>query len=217
MENIFLMSRGPWDQDDLRAGMLPTVLIGTAVTVVDQSSFRPDIYYVSPTQVNVLVPASLAAGPATIRLINDGLAGPAIDIALDPVAPALFQLTGTQVVELSCWLRTWMAASSVRTLPRAAAKWWCSTPRAWVQRCLLPFPTCFRTAAAFIARMADFQVWMNGAPVPAARILYAGVSPPYAGLFQINLRIPDDAPADPEIRCGFPERMSLPGGILPLR
>jgi uncharacterized protein (TIGR03437 family) len=68
-----------------------------------------------------------------------------------------------------------------------------------------------------IARMADFKVWLNGAEVPAARILYAGISPPYAGLFQINLRIPDDAPADPEIRCGFAESVSLPGGILPIR
>jgi len=36
-------------------------------------------------------------------------------------------------------------------------------------------------------------------------------------LFQINLRIPDDAPADPEIRCGFPEQMSQAGTVLPLR
>jgi hypothetical protein len=45
----------------------------------------------------------------------------------------------------------------------------------------------------------------------------AGISPPYAGLFQINLRIPEDAPSDPEIRCGFPERMSLAGSTLLIR
>jgi uncharacterized protein (TIGR03437 family) len=60
-------------------------------------------------------------------------------------------------------------------------------------------------------------VWLNGAPVPAARIFYAGISPPYAGLFQINLRIPEDAADDSEIRCGFPGKMSLPGSILPIR
>jgi uncharacterized protein (TIGR03437 family) len=78
-------------------------------------------------------------------------------------------------------------------------------------------PNRLPDGAATIARLTDFQVWLNGLRVPAARILYAGISPPYAGLFQINLRVPDDAPADPEIRCGFPEQMSRPGGILPVR
>jgi uncharacterized protein (TIGR03437 family) len=78
-------------------------------------------------------------------------------------------------------------------------------------------PNLLPDGPAQIAGLADFQVWLNGVPVPAAQILYAGISPPYAGLFQINLRIPDDAPEDPEIRCGFPNVMSQPGGILPIR
>src|ERR1700682_2532016 len=49
--------------DDLRAGMLPTVLIGTGVRVFI-NRILVNIYYVSPTQVNVLVPASLVPGPA---------------------------------------------------------------------------------------------------------------------------------------------------------
>jgi len=78
-------------------------------------------------------------------------------------------------------------------------------------------PNRLPASAASIARRADFTVWLNAVPVPAERILYAGISPPYAGLFQINLRVPEDAPPDPEIRCGFPEIMSLPGAVLPIR
>jgi len=83
--------------DDLRAGTLPTVLTGTGVRVLI-NHVPANVYYVSPAQVNVLVPASLVAGPATIQLVNDGLAGPAVEIVLDPVAPAMFQLSGNVVL-----------------------------------------------------------------------------------------------------------------------
>jgi uncharacterized protein (TIGR03437 family) len=196
--------------DDLRAGMLPSVLIGTAVRVVI-NHIPADMYYVSPTQVNVLVPASLAAGPATIQLINDGLAGPPINIVLDPVAPAMFQISGTA---LAAHLDGSLVSSDApahrgEIVVLYATGLGVTAPPA--------VPDALPDRVAWLARLADFRVWLNGSPIPAVRILYAGNSPPYAGLFQINLRIPDDAPVDPEIRCGFLESMSQPGGILPIR
>jgi uncharacterized protein (TIGR03437 family) len=152
------------------------------------------------------------AGPATIQLINDGLAGPEIKIVLDPIAPAMFQLDGTIV--LAAHLDGTLVTSDAparrgEVVVIYATGLGMTAPPA--------IPNRLPEGAASIARLADFQVWLNGAPLPSNRILYAGISPPYAGLFQINLRIPDDAPADPEIRCGFPEKMSLPGGILPVQ
>lgn len=197
--------------DDLRAGMLPTVLIGTSVRVLI-NHLPADIYYVSPTQVNVLAPVSLAAGPATIQLINDGLAGPAIHILLDPIAPALFQLNGTVVLAAHLDGAVISADAPARrgeVVVVYATGLGPTVPPATPNR--LP------DAAAPIARLGDFQVRLNGVPVASTGILYAGISPPYAGLFQINLRVPDDAPEDPEIRCGYPEEMSPPGGILPIR
>src|SRR5438045_1833782 len=83
--------------DDLRAGILPTALIGTGVQVLI-NHLPANIYYVSPMQVNVLAPVSLATGPATIQLVNNGLAGPAVSIMLDAIAPAMFQLNGPAVL-----------------------------------------------------------------------------------------------------------------------
>jgi uncharacterized protein (TIGR03437 family) len=197
--------------DDLRAGTLPTVLIGTGVRVLI-NHLPANIYYVSPTQVNVLAPVSLAAGPATIQLINDGLAGPAIEIRLDPVAPALFELSGTVVLAAhldGTVISPDTPAHRGEVVVVYATGLGPTTPPAIANQ--LP------DGAAPVARLEEFQVWLNGASVAATEVLYAGISPPYAGLFQINLRIPVDAPADPEIRCGFPEQMSQPGGILPLR
>ncbi|MBI4874531.1 MAG: hypothetical protein HY822_07855 [Acidobacteria bacterium] len=41
---------------------------------------------------------------------------------------------------------------------------------------------------------AGVSVTLGGRPVAASDILYAGATPGFAGLYQLNLRIPDDAP-----------------------
>lgn len=197
--------------DDLRGGTLPTVLIGTGVRVLI-NHLPAFIYYVSATQVNLLAPGSLTAGPATIQLVNDGLAGPAIDIVLDPVAPAMIELDGPTV--LAAHLDGTVVSPAAPARRGEVVVVYATGLGPTVP---LVIPGNLPDRAAPIARLADFRVWLNGAPVPATAILYAGISPPYAGLYQINLRIPDDAPADPEIRCGFPDWMSQPGGILPIQ
>jgi len=184
--------------DDLRAGMLPTVLIGTGVRVL-VNHVPADVYYVSPTQVNVLVPVSLVPGPATIQLINNGLAGPQINIVLDPMAPALFQLSGMEV--LAAHLDGTIISADA---PARRGEWVVVYATGLGPTAPPAIPDRLPEGPAPLARLADFEVWLNGVRVPAAGIFYAGISPPYAGLFQINLRIPDDAAADPEIRCGFP-------------
>src|SRR5690348_7781204 len=63
----------PISPDDIRAGQLPTALTGTGVRVLI-NLIPADMYYVSPNQVNVLIPASLTAGPAVVQLVNDGVA-----------------------------------------------------------------------------------------------------------------------------------------------
>jgi uncharacterized protein (TIGR03437 family) len=197
--------------DDLRAGMLPTVLIGTGVQVLI-NHVPSNIYYVSPTQVNVLAPASLSAGPATIQLVNDGLAGPSIGIVLDAVAPAMFQLQEPTV--LAAHLDGTLISASAPARRGEVVVIYATGLGPTIPPAI---PNRLPANAAGIARIADFAVWLNGKPVPDARILYAGISPPYAGLFQINLRIPEDAPSDPEIRCGFPESMSRAGSFIPIR
>jgi uncharacterized protein (TIGR03437 family) len=51
--------------------------------------------------------------------------------------------------------------------------------------------------------------------VDRANLLYAGAAPGFAGLYQINLRLPSDLSNNPELRIGFrdivsPEAVRLP-------
>ena len=65
--------------------------------------------------------------------------------------------------------------------------------------------------------MSPVQVLLNGAPVDQSRIYYAGAAPGYAGLFQINLLLPDDAPSNPEIRIVTADQISPPQRYLPVQ
>jgi uncharacterized protein (TIGR03437 family) len=131
---------------------------------------------------------------------------------LSPIAPAIFQISGT--LALAAHLDGTVVSADV---PARRGEWVVVYATGLGATVPPAIPDRLPTVAAPLARLADFQVSLNGVPVSPTRIFYAGISPPYAGLFQINLHIPDDAPVDPEIRCGFPEAMSQAGGILPIR
>src|ERR1700674_2309526 len=76
---------------DIRDGLLPTVLPGTGVRIL-VGNLLANILYVSPKQVNFLVPSTLLPGPVNVQLILDAIAGPAVPIQLLPASPALFLL-----------------------------------------------------------------------------------------------------------------------------
>ncbi|MFM8394154.1 MAG: N-acetylmuramoyl-L-alanine amidase, partial [Acidobacteriota bacterium] len=70
---------------------LPERLGGVTVRVIDnlnQEIVAP-LFYVSPSQINLLLPPGLASGPATI-LVENGAAVAAGSLAIEPLAPALF-------------------------------------------------------------------------------------------------------------------------------
>ncbi len=82
---------------DLNGGTLPVALIG-ANAVVLINNIPAYMWYVSPTLVNVLIPANLVAGPATVQLEVDGKYGPPVNINLGATAPALFQDGATTIL-----------------------------------------------------------------------------------------------------------------------
>jgi uncharacterized protein (TIGR03437 family) len=196
---------------EISNGVLPTVLGSTGVRVL-VNNIPANIYYVSPTQVNVLVPTSLIAGPVILQLVVDGLAGPAVPIMLGYAAPSLFQSDATTVLGVHLDNSVISAASPARAgevVVLFATGLGPTSPAA--------IPNQIPQAAATVTPMSNFSLLINGTAVDPRQILYAGVVPTFAGLFQINLRMPDGTPPNPEIRIGIAGTLSPVGRMLPVQ
>jgi uncharacterized protein (TIGR03437 family) len=59
------------------------------------------------------------------------------------------------------------------------------------------------------------RVLLDGQPVPSENILYAGITPGYAGLYQVNLRLPEMMTKDnPELVVALGDQTSQSALIL---
>jgi uncharacterized protein (TIGR03437 family) len=194
--------------EDLSGGTLPIALIGANVVVLI-NNIPAYMWYVSPTLVNVLIPANLIAGPATLQLEVDGKYGPPAAINLSATAPALFQTDATTILGTHADYSLVTASSPAQ--PGEVIVLWATG----LGPTLPPvIPNQVPRAAAPLAAMSEFQVFLNGEAVDPSLIYYAGATPTCAGLYQINVRLPNDAPADPEVRIAASGVMSPPGRFL---
>jgi|YNPBryunderm2012_1023409.scaffolds.fasta_scaffold00038_10 uncharacterized protein (TIGR03437 family) len=213
-------SRRAVAEKDIRGGLLPTELDGVRVLVEGMAA---PLYYVSPEQINFLIPYNAGARfptQVTLRVTLDGRAGPEIRVPLNEAAPALFQLDATTPVvttvrkaEGSDEHRVVVISKDEPARPGEIVTLWATglgrtqPPVAWPQ---LP-REAFR-----IANWQRFQILLAGTAIPAEHVLYAGVAPNFAGLYQINVRLPEDAGKDPEIRIAVGEAISPEGLRLPV-
>jgi uncharacterized protein (TIGR03437 family) len=196
---------------DISGNMLPTVLGTTGVRVLI-NNIPADIYYVSPTQVNLLIPTSLIPGPVMIQLVVDGLAGPAIPILLQSAAPSLFQLDAATVLAVHLDGSTITAASPAKAgevVVLFASGLGPTNPAA--------IPNQIPQQAASVTPLSSFTMLINGTAVNPQQILYAGVVPTFAGLFQINVQLPGNTPSNPQIQIGYAGIMSPTGRVLPVQ
>ncbi|MGC9946019.1 MAG: TIGR03118 family protein [Bryobacteraceae bacterium] len=76
-----------WDSDDFVNGALPTDIDSVSVAVNGTYAY---VEYVSPGQLNVLLPVGTAVGQATLQTYNFGLASAAVTVQVQAVAPAFF-------------------------------------------------------------------------------------------------------------------------------
>ncbi|MDQ6699779.1 MAG: hypothetical protein M3Z36_06310, partial [Acidobacteriota bacterium] len=63
----------------------------------------------------------------------------------------------------------------------------------------------------------DLRVLVGGDAVDAKRILYAGAAPGFAGLYQVNVRLPDKITANPELRIAVADQTSKAALKIPAR
>lgn len=195
--------------DDIRGGSLPTELNYVRVYVQD---WPAPMFYVSDGQINFLMPSVLAPGKVTIRVVREGVSGPEVTVTVAEVAPALFQTAAGYAIATH-------ADNSVITPDAPAHSGEIIVVYASGLGKTQPSLVSGEIAqyAAQIQRLADLKVSLGGSMVDPARIKYAGLTPGSAGLYQINLLLPDTLPDDPEIRVAIGDPSSPPGAKLAAR
>jgi uncharacterized protein (TIGR03437 family) len=189
------------DSASVAAGAtLPTIISGVSVLV---NGHFAHLFYVSPGQINFLIPYELVPGTVTLEVARQGAAGPSVKIQLNSTSPGFFPWNGNLAIA------THLTGVLISKDAPAKAGEIIVLFAAGLGR-VTPDTTSGRLAssAAIIVAASQMQVTLSGTAVPTQNILYAGLAPGYAGLYQINLRLPDLLPADPEIRVGFGAQIS---------
>src|SRR5665213_795490 len=187
---------------------LPQTLGGVSVVV---QGLIANLFFVSPTQINFLVPYILTAGNVTVFVARQGIAGQPVQIQLNATSPGLFQYNGYVIA-------THLNGRLVSTASPAAANEIIVIYVAGLGR-VSPDTTSGKlaTSAASIVAVAQTQVLLAGVACPQSSLLYVGLAPGFAGLYQINLRVPPLVPKNPELRVQVGTQISPPGIPLALQ
>jgi uncharacterized protein (TIGR03437 family) len=199
--------------DDLRGNVLPTSLAGSGVRLL-VGKLNAYIYFVSPGQINFLVPGSLAPGTVDVQLGLDSRYGPTVRLPLGRASPALFQKSN----------------SDFAIATRADGSVLLEGDSALPGDIVILYATGLGPTEAFIpdgqvapeanrvARFRDFRVRLDGKELDTNNTLYVGLAPGFAGLYQINLKLPMEVGPNPEIRIGFAGEEPSPASVkLPVR
>ncbi len=194
-----------WDLDtDFVNGRAPTVLEGVSVTVNGQRTF---ISYVSPTQLNVQIPANVPTGePLPVVVIHRGVSSSTVSLSVLDQAGGLLAPDSFKVGDKQFVVAVRPAASLVfisnGTIPGLPA-----TP-AIKGETLVFYGTGFglisnttpgstASLGGDIAQgtsrvLAPVQLKFGGV---TAQVSYAGLTPGLVGLYQFNVVVPADAPS----------------------
>ncbi len=164
------------------SSQLLTNLLGTTVSVKDASgvSQLAALYYVSPTQVNYVMPATAALGTASITVASGSGALSSQSVQIGSVSPGVFALNSGA-----------LAAAVVVTVAADGSQTFSQVYQLDPSNNIIPLPINVSSGQVYLelyatgVRNADgVQVTVDGAGVP---VLSFGAQSQYPGLDQINI------------------------------
>ncbi len=164
---------------------------GKSVTVRDSRgvTHSAGLYYVSPNQINLVIPPDTAPGLATIDVIQGSSSILSLTAQVSPVAPALFSSNGRGRGAAAGFLVTSDSGGNTRTQPLFSCDTTGScTPNpvnlGGVQQAFLEL---FGTGIGGVSDQGSVSVMVGGV---AGVVTYAGKQGTYPGLDQVNVQFP---------------------------
>ena len=156
----------------------------TAQVLVD--GVETTVFYSGASQVNFLVPPSVAGEPsASVKIACNGVSSPTVILPVVPAAPALFTVTQNGIGQAAVINQD----GSVATASPAGTS-----------------ISLFGTGFGVLGQPGPDGLARLTAPITASigvlpvKVLYAGEAPGYtSGLQQINVQLPDNTPRGPRI------------------
>jgi uncharacterized protein (TIGR03437 family) len=147
--------------------------------------------YVSPSQINLVVPEGLAAGPATLIVANGTGQSSANGVTIVAVAPGLFTADASGTGPAAAFSTVLFPDNTSQSYP----VYQCSGSPA---RCVtLPidlsvpgskvYLTLYGTGLRGSGDLSEVSVTIGGTPV---KVTYSGAQSSYPGLDQVNVELP---------------------------
>lgn len=188
----------PWAGSDFNGTIAPTSLDGVTVTVGGKPAY---VDYISPGQINALVPSDAAIGPVQVTVTNAAGASDPYSITVNPVQPGLlappsFQINGKQyIAALYPDGQTFvLPPGAIPGVPARPAK-----PGDTIILYGVGFGTVLPSIpAGTIVSQANsltmpLQILFGSS---SATLSYDGLAPNYTGLYQFNVVVPNVADSD---------------------
>jgi uncharacterized protein (TIGR03437 family) len=158
---------------------LPTSLGKTQVLVNDVPA---PLLYVSPTQINFLVPAGTAGNNVPVVVVNNGVRSLAATVNIQATAPRIFTIGGTQGAVLNGDYSVNGAAAPAGTgtaIQIFAVGLGATNPPATIGQ-IAGVDPLMQTTTLPVVTVGGVQ----------AKVLFAGLAPGAAGLYQVNAVVP---------------------------
>ncbi len=158
---------------------LPTSLGGISVTV---NNVNAPLLFVSPTQINYLIPSGIGSGIAQIVVKNGAAIIATGTVTVDYISPSIFTVSangsGTAAAQTTFDGVSFQAAANTDGSARALSVGTSTRPNY-----LILYGTGLRRRSS----LSGVQVSIGGLP---AQVNFAGAHPVYGGLDQLNVRLP---------------------------
>jgi beta-glucosidase len=198
-----------WAAADFQGGTMPTALDGTRVLV---NGVPAPVYYVSPTLVEFQAPVAIGVGAGVAQVVTAAGASAPMPVTIDEIRPSFF---AENVAGRNWALAQHADYSRIGPVPGTSARpgeiivlWGSGFGQTYPPMA----PGAVLGVPAGLADAAGVAVTIGGQP---ALVNYAGMS--MAGLYQINVTVPDLPDGDYPVAAVASGRSTAASVLAPVR